>query len=266
MKVLFNLPDDTLHLARDITRSQRLLLHGRYHAHDLHEDAHQHVHDRERRQQHKEKQQAGQEVALGADHVHDVGQVLPEAAVEQQGVHGIGHRVEVLVPHCRTPGHQREGDGEDVDDADQQAQRAGHGPGRHGHALDEDHQLRACSHDPDDPGHAQHAEQPQAAQDAGVPQQQQLVGLHARERHDERDGPGLDDHQQDQHTVKHEPRVRQRAALLPEGQEAHGNLKDKISAEQVLENLELDLRFRDEVGGVHVRVYGHPNHVAEYDE
>mmetsp|Transcript_4669 Transcript_4669/g.12711 ORF Transcript_4669/g.12711 Transcript_4669/m.12711 type:complete len:424 (-) Transcript_4669:369-1640(-) len=260
--VVVKVLDDSLHPGVGEVHGHLLLLHGRHRLHDLAEDADEHVHQRQRRQQHEDDEERGADRHLVADVVDHLGDVVQERARHGQRVHGVRNRREVHLSHLRLGRELSEGDREDVHQDDEQQHDEEHGAhGRH-HTLDEDEQL---GHRSQHPRHPRQPEEPEEPQDGRVAQRAAAAAATAAQRHDDGHHPGLRDHHEDEGRVEAEPAVPRAVPLVLEGHEAGEQLKDKVHSEEVLHDLESWFGHEQHRGFVVVRIDPDPERVEADD-
>mmetsp|Transcript_64950 Transcript_64950/g.186641 ORF Transcript_64950/g.186641 Transcript_64950/m.186641 type:complete len:369 (+) Transcript_64950:340-1446(+) len=121
---------------------QTLLLRGSHGAHNLAKHSDEHVHDGDRREQHKEEVQGREEEAQVPQLFEWLADVIHERTTHEQRVHGGRHIGEIEIPNFAFFGQLRERDAEDVQQQTQQTEGEEHRASSSRDSLDQDHELR----------------------------------------------------------------------------------------------------------------------------
>mmetsp|Transcript_39528 Transcript_39528/g.113162 ORF Transcript_39528/g.113162 Transcript_39528/m.113162 type:complete len:437 (+) Transcript_39528:617-1927(+) len=220
--------------------------------HHLDQDTNQHVHHRKRVDEnvHDEGQQHPH-VLRRPDRIRAGGHVVEDRPHDQQRQHALAHGPEELVylhlvdvllaerealPHLLVsegPLVVLAGEEDRHGVSDEEQQKEGHVDSLRGRrdAFHDEHQLREGPHELCHPRDAQEAQQPEDAEladAAAVPE--------------EREDPGLEDHEYNERRIEDKPAVAQARSLVSIREEADGHFRREVHCKQVLQHGKGDQR------------------------
>merc|ERR1740121_870042 len=179
-----------------------LFLNRRDYRDDFYQDADQHIHYHHIGQQYEDEEEYREQEML-ARHRVDGRLNVRENAAYQQRAHGGQHVGADGALEVGTLGELGEDDRECVDDQEQEAPNHDHGPGDDHDAVDDHHHLRHRLQQAGDARSPRQAEEPDHAEDrrgAGAGGDGPSGGPY-----DDGEDPGLEDHEEDDDEVEHEP-------------------------------------------------------------